>query len=172
MIDVVLVDDQDNEVGLKEKFAAHMGDGDYHRAITVIVFNSNGETLIAQRSAEKMLWPLVWDNTCASHPLPGEGYEASGERRLAEELGFTCKLRVVDRFSYKEPYQDVGTEHELCTTLLGNYDGPVNPVTEEVADYKWISIVDLKTDMANNPDKYTIWFKIALDRLIEKGEIK
>lgn len=171
MVNVVLVDDFDNEVGLKDKVEAHTGDGDYHRAITILIFNRKNETLIAQRSAGKMLWPLFWDNTCASHPLPGEGYVEAGERRLTQELGFTCPLAVVDRFSYKEKYGDIGTEHELCTTLIGNFDDDIYPVADEVADYKWVSIAELRADMTRNPDSYTIWFKIALDRLIDNGTI-
>lgn len=172
MVKVVLVDSQDNEIGLKDKVEAHLGEGDLHRAFTAIVFNKKGETLIARRSADKMLWPLYWDNTCASHPLPGEGYVESGERRLSEELGFTCPLEAVDRFQYQEKFKDIGSENELCTTLVGEYDGEVYPVAEEVADYKWISIKDLKADMSDNPEKYTIWFRIALDRLIEQGRIR
>jgi len=171
MTEVVLVDNQDNEIGFKDKIAAHLGDGYLHRAYTILVFNDNSETLIAKRSAEKMLWPLFWDNTCASHPKKDESYEESGERRLTEELGFTCKLNVVDRFQYSEKYQDIGSENEVCTTLIGKYNGEVYPVPNEVAEYKWISIKDLKADMIINPSIYTIWFKIALDRLIKQGKI-
>lgn len=172
MIDLILVDAQDNEIGVMEKVQAHLGEGTLHRAFSAIVFNSKGETLIAQRSAGKMLWPLYWDNTCASHPFPGEGIVESGERRLSEELGFTCPLKKVDVFQYQEKYLDVGAENELCATLIGEYNGAVNPVESEVVDYKWISIDDLKKDMLANPDKYTIWFKIAIDRLLEQGLIK
>jgi isopentenyl-diphosphate delta-isomerase len=56
--------------------------------------------------------------------------------------------------------------------LVGKYDGKVHPVVTEVADYKWMGVKDVKNDMANNPDKYTIWFKIELDRLIANGRIK
>jgi len=172
MVDIVLVDNQDNEVGVKEKFAAHMGDGDLHRAFTIVVFNSNNETLVARRSAEKVLWPLFWDNACASHLFKDEGQVEAGERRLNEELGFTCKLEEVDKFQYQEKYLDVGSENEICTTLLGQYDGELHPDPVEVADYKWMSISDVKEDMAKNPDIYTVWFKIVLDRLIEQGRIK
>jgi len=171
MSDVILVDDNDNAVGSMEKVAAHLGDGTTHRAFTVLVFNDKGETLITQRSAEKMLWPLFWDNTCASHPLQGETYEQAAEKRMPEEMGFECKLQVVDRFKYALKYKDIGSENELCTTLIGEYNGEVYPVATEVSDYKWISIGDLKKDMAERPDVYTVWFKIALDRLIEQGKI-
>lgn len=172
MVDVVLVDEMDNEIGLKDKIEAHLGEGDLHRAFTTLVFNNKGETLVAKRSAEKMLWPLFWDNACASHPLENEGYEAAGERRLSEELGFTCKLEIVDRFNYKEKYMDIGSENEVCTILIGEYDGDIHPIPAEVAEVKWMTIKDLIKDMADNPDIYTVWFKIVLNRLIDQGRIK
>lgn len=172
MINVVLVDENDNQIDVKEKVAAHMGDGDLHRAFSILVFNDKGETLVAQRSGGKMLWPLYWDSACASHPFENESQEVGGERRLTEELGFTCKLENVDTFQYHEKYLDIGAENEICAILVGEYNGEINPVAEEVADYKWMSVKDVMDDMANNPDKYTVWFKIELDRLIAKGRIK
>jgi len=172
MVNIVLVDSNDNQTGSMDKLEAHLGDGKLHRAFTILVFNKKGETLIAKRSANKMLWPLYWDNTCASHPLQDESYIDAGERRLTEELGFTCKLTEIDSFQYKEKYLDVGTEHEVCITLIGEYNGEVHLDSEEVADYKWISVKDLKNDMSDNPDIYTIWAKIALDRLIEQEKVK
>ncbi len=172
MIEVVLVDERDNEIGLKEKVQAHLGEGSLHRAFTIFVFNDNGETLVTRRSASKMLWPLIWDSACASHPIKGETQEHAGQRRLTEELGFTCQLEAADRFQYKEKYKDIGSENEVCTTLVGEYNGEVHPVPSEVAEFKWLSIKDLKADMAKNPDEYAIWFIIAVDRLIEQGRIK
>jgi len=137
-----------------------------------LVFNDKGETLVTRRSAGKMLWPLYWDSACASHPFENEGQEQAGERRLQEELGFSCKLENVDSFQYHERYKDIGAENEICAILVGEYNREVHPVAEEVADYKWMSVKDVLDDMAQNPDKYTIWFKIELDRLIAKGRIK
>lgn len=171
MSQVVLVDDQDNEIGLEDKVAAHLGEGILHRAFTILIFNEKGETLVSQRSAGKMLWPLFWDSACASHPVSGEDYVTAGERRLSEELGFNCQLKVADRFQYKENYKNVGSENEVCTILVGEYNGEVYPVMTEVADYKWVSIGDLKNDMIANPDIYTIWFKTAFNRLIDQGRI-
>ena len=172
MINVVLVDENDNKVGIKEKVAAHLGDGDLHRAFSILVFNDKGETLVTQRSSETMLWPLFWDSACASHPTENEGQEDAGERRLQEELGFSCKLEIADSFQYHEKYQDIGSENEICAILVGEYNGEVHPVAEEVADYKWMSVKEVKDDMVKNPDIYTIWFKIELDRLIANGRIK
>lgn len=171
MAEVVLVDENDKQVGIMEKMAAHLSEGSLHRAFASFVFNSKGELLVTRRSSEKMLWPLFLDNTCSSHPLQHESYEAAGERRLNEELGFTCYLEIADRFQYSDKFDNIGSENELCTTLIGEYNGEVHPVSREVTDYRWMNVGDIKTDMKHNPDKYTKWFKIALERLIEKGRI-
>ncbi|HBG81784.1 TPA: isopentenyl-diphosphate delta-isomerase [candidate division CPR2 bacterium] len=162
---VILVDENDKNIGLEEKVKAHLDEGKLHRAFADFIFNKKGELLIQQRSEKKMLWPLIWDNTCASHPRENESYEKAGERRLLDELGFTCKLKMADKFQYHAAYKDVGAESEVCATLIGEYDGDVKPVKEEVADWKWVNINDLKKDMEENPDKYTPWFIIALERL-------
>lgn len=172
MVQVVLVDENDNQTGLDDKVSAHLGEGKLHRAFTILLFNSNNETLVVQRSAEKMLWPLYWDSACASHPVESETQVGAGKRRLVEELGFTCWLDEVDKFQYKEKYGDIGSENEVCTTLIGKYDGEINLNPHEATAYKWMSIDNLKSGITENPDKYTIWFKIALNRLIKQGKIK
>lgn len=168
---VVLVDEQDKSLGLKDKIEAHLGEGNLHRAFTIFVFNSRGETLLAQRSANKMLWPSIWDSACASHPEEDESYASAGERRLAEELSFTCKLKNVDQFRYYEKYLDVGSENELCVTLIGEYDGAVNPNPEEVSGFKWLNVDDLKVAIEKHPTDYAIWLKIAFQRLLDKSPI-
>jgi len=172
MTEVILVDENDKQVGFMDKVTAHLGAGSLHRAFAAFVFNSKGELLVTRRSAEKMLWPLFLDNTCSSHPPQHESYEAAGERRLSEELGFTCHLEIADRFQYSDKFDNIGSENELCTTLIGEYDGEIYPVASEIADYRWMSVDDIKTDMSHQPEKYTKWFKIALNRLIENGRIK
>ena len=42
---VVLVDEQDREIGLKEKVSAHLGQGTRHRAFSVFLHNEKGEIL-------------------------------------------------------------------------------------------------------------------------------
>ena len=166
---VVLVDEQDSPLGLHGKVEAHVGEGLLHRAFVALVFNAEGQLLIAQRAAGKMLWSLWWDNTCASHPRDGEAYEAAGERRLSEELGFSCPLRLADKFNYHAPFQDIGSEREVCATLIGSYNGAVAPNANEVADWKWVDVPALLEDFEAQPEVYTPWFMLALQRLIHSG---
>lgn len=169
--EVVLVDEQDHQVGYAEKVEAHLGQGTLHRAFTVLVFDSKGRTLIAKRSAEKMLWPRIWDSACASHPRHGESYEDAGERRLTEELGFTCKLTTTDKFTYHATWGTVGSERELCATLVGFYEGEIEVDESEVADWQWINMEQLLWDFEENPDSYAPWFIIAVERMLADGTL-
>ena len=67
---VILVDRQDNEVGLMEKLEAHEK-AVLHRAFSVFVFNSKGELLLQQRALHKYHSPGLWTNTCCSHQRQG-----------------------------------------------------------------------------------------------------
>lgn len=162
---LVLVNEKDEQIGSSTKEKCHQGKGILHRAFSAYIFNAKNQLLIQQRSKFKKLWPLYWSNSCCSHPLEGDTYEKIAEKRLKEELGFTCKLRLVDKFQYQAEYKDVGSENELCAVLIGEYNGQVMPNPEEAADFKWVDINELKKDVAENPGKYTPWFKIALKRL-------
>ena len=168
---VILVDQENNAIGTEEIVAAHSGDGQLHRAFSVYVFRNFGkEILIQKRSSKKMLWPLIWANSCCSHPLEGESPEQAGKRRLQEELGFTCDLKAVCSFVYRaEDPQKRGVEHEYVTVLLGLVDETVKvvPDPDEVVDTDWISLQVLKKDMRLDPLKYAPWFHLGMHAIRE-----
>ena len=103
---VVLVDDHDKEVGLEEKMKAHRNGGKLHRAISVLIFNKEGQTLLQQRADTKYHSSGLWANTCCSHPFKGESAIDAAHRRLEQEMGFDCELEEVFTFIYKV---DVGS---------------------------------------------------------------
>jgi isopentenyl-diphosphate delta-isomerase len=164
---VIIVDDNDNQVGLEDKLKCHLDKGILHRAFSVFVFNNKGELLLQQRSSKKLLWPLYWSNTCCSHPREGEDCESAGQRRLKEEMGFTCPLKLIGKFKYQANYKDVGSENELCSVLIGKHNNDVNINKEEVANFKWIGLQILKKDISKNPDQYTPWFKMELEKFFK-----
>ena len=98
---LILVDAADREIGHASKADAHVGKGILHRAFSLFVFNSAGELLLQQRAPGKPLWPGYWANSCCSHPRGGEDMETATQRRLSEELGFTCPLEFVFKFQYR-----------------------------------------------------------------------
>jgi isopentenyl-diphosphate delta-isomerase len=160
---VILVNEKDEQIGLMPKMEAHEK-ALLHRAFSVFVFNDRNELMIQQRALEKYHSPGLWTNTCCSHQREGESNIDAGKRRLQEEMGFSTDLKETTSFIYKAPFDNGLTEHEYDHILVGNFEGEPNLNPEEVSDWMWISIDDLKVDMAASPDKYTEWFKIIFDK--------
>ena len=165
---VVLVNDKNEVLGYKEKLEAHQ-QGLLHRAISVIIFNDQGDMLIQQRGLKKYHWAGIWSNTCCSHPRKDESFKQAAERRLYEELGFKTPLTEAFHFIYKAYDQPSGlTEHEYDTVFTGVYNNNFDFNKDEIAATEWISPALLKEDIKNNPDKYSFWFKIILEELTAK----
>src|SRR5690606_32863661 len=89
---LILVDENDNEVGTISKSEAHDARGVLHRAFSLFIFDDQGELLLQQRSPEKRLWAGYWANSCCSHPRAGENTDEAVHRRLEQELGMTAEL--------------------------------------------------------------------------------
>ena len=164
---VVLVDKNDNQIGLMPKMEAHEK-AVLHRAFSVFTFNNKGELLLQQRAAHKYHSPLLWTNTCCSHQREGEANIEAGKRRLQEEMGFTTELKEVFSFIYKAPFENGLTEHELDHVMVGDFDGEPNINKDEVESYKWMLLEDVKNDIENNPEIYTEWFKIIFKESYKK----
>ena len=163
---VILVDENDQKIGLMPKMEAHEK-GLLHRAFSVFVFNSKNELMLQQRALHKYHTPGLWANTCCSHQRDGESSIDAGKRRLSEEMGFTTDLKETTTFIYKAPFDNGLTEHELDHILIGKYEGEPNINPDEVADWKWMSLDEVKKDIQANPDIYTAWFKIIFDKFYQ-----
>lgn len=168
--EVVLVDNQDNEVGVMDKMEAHEK-GVLHRAFSVVIFNSKGEMLIHQRAKEKYHSGGLWTNATCSHPGPGESVEASAIRRLQEEMGFECPIEFRFSFIYHANLDHGLQEHELDHVFVGTFDGTPEINLEEVMEYNYISVPELLADVKAHPEHYTEWFKIVLDTMQSRGEL-
>ena len=169
---VILVDQNDNPIGKEDKVKCHLPNGKLHRAFTALIFNNEGKLLLTKRSDKKMLWPGYWDGTVASHPRESETYVSSAERRMPEEIGIVCKMNYMNKFEYHVPYKDVGSENEICGTLIGIIDGfdETCLIKDEISEIKWIDPDELKNELEQNMDVYCPWMVIALyflDRSID-----
>ena len=155
-------------VGTGEKVACHMPRGRLHRAFTALLFDGNGRLVLARRSASKMLWPGAWDGTFASHPRESETYVSSAERRMPEEMGASCPMDYLFKFEYHVPYRDVGSENEVCGTLIGVVEPSRFRVSsEEISEISRISPEGLRERIAEDPASYCPWMLIALYLLPE-----
>ncbi|MGL4583532.1 MAG: isopentenyl-diphosphate Delta-isomerase [Flavobacterium sp.] len=160
---VILVNEQDEQVGVMGKMEAHEK-ALLHRAFSVFILNENNEVMLQQRASEKYHSPLLWTNTCCSHQRVGETNIEAGRRRLMEEMGFEVELSDVFSFIYKAPFDNGLTEHEFDHVMIGYYDGEPTINLEEVESWKWMSIEGIKLDMEQHPEVYTEWFKIIFSK--------
>lgn len=165
---LILVDESDNEIGNLSKEACHDGEGQLHRAFSLFIFNDAGEVLLQQRSEQKRLWPMYWSNACCSHPRRGEDMETAVNRRLHQELGMSSRLQFLFKFIYQAQYDEGGAEHELCWVYLGHSNDPVVVNANEIADWRFVSVETLNSELSARPEKFTPWMKLEWRRIQER----
>ncbi|KAM3404090.1 hypothetical protein ACQJBY_007280 [Aegilops geniculata] len=200
----ILVDEQDNVIGHESKYNCHLMEKiesghALHRAFSVFLFNSKYELLLQQRSMTKVTFPLVWTNTCCSHPLHREselieencqGVRNAAQRKLFDELGIQAEDLPVDQFIplgkmlYKAPSDGKWGEHELDYLLFMVRDVKLNPNPEEVSDVKYVNRDELKQLIKKADDgeggiKLSPWFRLVVDNFlmgwwdhVEQGTLK
>jgi isopentenyl-diphosphate delta-isomerase len=163
---VILVDSEDNEIGIMEKLEAHEK-GLLHRAFSVFLFNSKGEMLIHQRAFTKYHSPGLWTNACCSHPAPNESILDAAKRRMTEEIGIQTELSQAFSFEYREAFENGLIEHELDHVLVGYTDGKPALNPHEVESFRWITLESLLEEISSAPEKFTVWFRIILNQHFE-----
>ena len=163
---VILVNENDEQIGLMPKMEAHEK-ALLHRAFSVFVFNDKNQLMLQQRAANKYHSPLLWTNTCCSHQRNGESNLEAGVRRLEEEMGFVCDLEEKTSFIYKAPFDNGLTEHELDHVMVGYYNDSPKINREEVENFKYMTVEEVKEDMALKPEIYTEWFKIIFENFYD-----
>lgn len=168
---VILVDENDNKVGLMPKMEAHEK-ALLHRAFSVFIFNSRNQLMLQQRALHKYHSPGLWTNTCCSHQRDGETNIEAGKRRLFEEMGFVTELKETISFIYKAPFDNGLTEHEYDHVMIGHYEGEPQINEDEVASWKWMDLEAVKKDIVDHPDNYTEWFKIIFEKFYNTLESK
>jgi isopentenyl-diphosphate delta-isomerase len=163
---VVLVDINDNQIGLMEKMEAHEK-AMLHRAFSVFVFNNKGEMLLQKRAITKYHCGGMWANTCCSHPRENETNMDAAIRRLKEEMGIVTPLSEIFNFTYKAKLDKNLTEHEFDHVFVGYYDGEVLLNKDEVEDYYFGTIDEINKQIELNPTNYTPWFLIAYPKVCD-----
>lgn len=161
---VILVNAKDEPQGVMDKMGAHRL-GVLHRAFSIFIFNSKGEMLLQQRALDKYHSPGLWSNACCSHPQPGEETIHAAQRRLQEELGFTCELQKLFHFLYKAAFGNGLTEHEFDHVFVGEYDGNVPFNTAEVNAICYKDLAAVRDELTTRPGEYTVWFHKAFPRV-------
>ena len=166
--EIVLVDEQDRPVGYEHKLRAHENGGRLHRAFSVFIFNAAGRMLLQKRSVRKYHFGGLWTNACCSHPRRGQAVAEAARLRLKEEFGFESP-ELAEAFSFVYRAEDPAsglTEHEFDHVFCGQFDGEPKPNPEEIDEWEWVDVDELAADVRRRPERYTPWFKVALERVI------
>ncbi|TDU40275.1 isopentenyldiphosphate isomerase [Gelidibacter sediminis] len=133
--------------------------GYYHNTAHVWLYNDNAEILLAQRSATKVIYPLLWDISVAGHVDAGETIAQAAIRETWEEIGLEIteqqllKIGVYDCF---QSYPNGIVDNEFHHTFIAKITCSINDLTldpKEVQQVKFVSIpefLELLSNSANN----------------------
>lgn len=163
---LILVDENDNEVGVSDKLSVHQ-QGLLHRAFSLFVFNSDGELLLQKRATKKYHSGGLWSNTCCSHPRKGETLSHAISRRLQEEMGMNCKAEFKFCFIYKTKFENGLTEYEYDHVYFANSNDIPTPNETEVQNWKYISLEKLQYEIKSQPENFSEWLKVCLPEIMK-----
>ena len=183
---VIRVSEHDEVLGPISKLESHRGPGSFHRAFSLLLFNSKGEMLLQQRSADKVTFPHVWANACCSHPLhaPEEmdevnamGVKRAAVRKLEQELGIdpssvsTNDMTFMTKMRYAARMNAEWIEREIDHILVVCADVDVHPNPNEVANIMWVSQKELEAMLVEErPAEEAIapWFRCIASRVMSE----
>lgn len=144
-----------------EKLDAHVRNVP-HQAISVFLFHE-GKLLLQQRASHKYHSGNLWANTCCSHPRWQESPDSCAERRIAEELGFSAKIKFIGTIDYAADVGNSLYENESAFCYVGTF--PDNTAIDEfnqdeVQAVRWIDLDSLRMEVTSKPQRYTQWIRI------------
>jgi isopentenyl-diphosphate Delta-isomerase len=144
---VVLVDDRGAAIGTAAKASVHHETTPLHLGFSCYVFDADGRVLMTRRALGKRTWPGVWTNSFCGHPAPDEPIGDAVYRRARQELGL-----AIDRvecalpdYRYRAVAADGTVENEVCPVFCAEAVGTLDPSTNEVMDYTWVSWSELRS---------------------------
>ncbi len=158
---VVLVDEDDREIGTAEKESVHTATTPLHRGFSCFLFNAKKELLLTKRASSKKTFPGVWTNTVCGHPGQGEGAVEAAQRRLNSELGIRNQdirdMKMVAPYRYRFTDKNGIVENEMCPVIVGYCDADPNPDQREVEEWRWIRWEEFLKEIKINPGVYSPW---------------
>lgn len=169
---VVLVDEQDNVLGIEDKLQAHNANTRLHRGFSAFLFNSSRQFLIQKRITEKKTWGGFWSNSFCGHPQINETYEQAVARHAKFELGIELQaIHFVAHYRYKFSIGDI-VENEICPIYLVLSDDAVVINKDEVEEIQLLSWHDFLLYAKQNHEQFTPWCMEEAELLEGSGILK
>ena len=186
--ELILVDENDNSIGSISKLNGHLLSNNNkhpHRAFSIFLFDSKNRLLLQKRAQKKITFPLLWTNTCCSHPLNIESQNTPEKitnalvARLDYELNIKTEnniYQLIDKILYRAPSNDKFEEFEIDYLFIAklndnsenndyiygenNLKKIINK--DEVDDIKFDTIENILKEIELHPEQFTPWFKILM----------
>jgi len=147
---IIIVDEQDNEIGVKEREEAK--EGSLYRVSALWITNPKGEVLLGKRSLKQKNGPGKWGAGVAGTVKEGESYESNMIKEAQEEIGLTG---VAFRKLFKE--RITGVRNYFCQWFACEIDWPVERFkldAEEVAEVRWFTKKEILDGLKNRRDDF------------------
>ena len=74
-------------------------------------------------------------------------------------MGFSCPLEWLGIVQYHAAFDNGLSEHEIVHVFRGRYEGPLKPDPTEVEGFQWCDLDRLRSDIAAEPDRFSVWFQ-------------
>ncbi|MGB6269780.1 MAG: NUDIX domain-containing protein [Olleya sp.] len=122
--------------------------GYYHNTVHIWFYTDEGEVLLAQRSAKKVIYPLLWDVSVAGHIDAGETIKEGAIREIKEEIGVTLKKKHLEKIGVFECFQSypngiIDNEfHHTFIVEISRYLTEFILQKEEVEAVKWVRMYE------------------------------
>ncbi len=155
-----VVDENDRVLRAEERETVHVNNF-LHRAVHILIFNSQGDLLLQRRSIWKDRNPGRWDSSAAGHVDSGEDYRTAAERELREELGIG--LPSLEWLGKLTPCEQNGWE--FIEVYRGIHNGPFTAAPMEVETTEFFRLDDVRAWAAGTPGDFSPVFLLCLDFL-------
>ncbi len=175
-----IVDKKGNPTGKTELKSVIHRKGYYHHTAHIWFYTKKGEILLSQRSAQKVICPLMWDVSVAGHIDAGETIKQAAVREIKEEISVTVlekNLKSIGVFECFQNYDNGIQDNEFHNTFITELKVPLAgliPQEGEVDALKLVSLNEFQNliDTIHNNNNHFVpsnknYYQLVLDKIQE-----
>ena len=121
--------------------------GHYHNTAHVWLYTNDGNILLAQRAASKLICPLLWDVSVAGHVDAGETIEDAAIREVFEEIGLNIsknQLQKIGVFECFQSYPNGIADNEFHHTFISELTIDIKNLILDLNEVESVKLVSLK----------------------------
>lgn len=150
MGNIIVVDKDDNQIGVKDRESITYED--IYRVSSLWITNSKGEILLALRNRNKTHHPLKWGPSVAGTIDEGETYEVNILKEASEELGLNIDNPITGPKIYNDDDYQNFVQWYFLTDNLEISD--LDLQEDEVEEARWWGVEELKKEVKENPQNF------------------